>query len=48
MRRYTPINSAIGMVIAMVNVPHGLPFSAFTTTSAHTASRITMMLSTAT
>ena len=31
---------AMGMVAAMVNVPHGLPFSAFTTTSPITASRI--------
>ena len=28
------MNIAIGMVAAIVNVPHGLPFSAFTTTSA--------------
>ena len=33
--------SAIGMVQNTVKVPHGLPFSAFTTTSASTAS--TMM-----
>src|SRR5579862_5165210 len=46
-RKYTPMSSAIGIVIAMVNVPHGLALSAFTTTSAHTASKITMMLITA-
>ncbi len=40
------MNSAIGMVAAMVNVPHGLPFSAFTTTSATTASRMIMIKST--
>ena len=38
------MNSAIGMVAAMVKVPQGLPFSAFTTTSATTASRMTMMM----
>ena len=32
----------------MVKTPHGLSLSAFTTTSASTASRITMMASTAT
>ena len=31
-RRYKPMNTAIGMVAAMVNVPHGLPLSALTTT----------------
>jgi hypothetical protein len=36
------------MVIAIVKVPHGLPFNALTTISAHTPSRITMMLMTAT
>ena len=46
-RKYTPISSAMGIVIAMVNVPHGLALSAFTTTSAQTASKITMMLITA-
>ncbi len=40
------MNSAIGMVAAIVKVPHGLPFSAFTTTSATTASRMIMMSST--
>ena len=34
------------MVAAMVKVPQGLPFSALTTTSATTASRITMISST--
>ena len=38
-----PIRSAIGMVQAMVNMPHGLSRSALTTTSASTASRMTMM-----
>ena len=37
------MNSAIGMVLATAKVPHGLPFSAFTTTRASTASRITQM-----
>ena len=37
------MNSAIGMVLATANVPHGLPLSAPTTTSASTASRITEM-----
>ena len=37
----------MGMVIASVNVPHGDDFSAFTTTSATTASRMTMIASTA-
>ncbi len=36
------------MVAAMVNVPHGLPASAFTTTSATTASSTTMISSTVT
>ena len=39
---------AMGMVAAMVNVPHGLPFSALTTTSAITASRMIMISSTVT
>src|SRR5262249_29439350 len=43
-----PISTAIGMVQAIVNTPHGLSLSAFTTTRASTASRITMMASTAT
>jgi hypothetical protein len=42
-RSQTPISSAIGTVIATVNVPHELCASALTTTSASTASRITMM-----
>ena len=46
-RRYKPINSAIGMVMAMVNTAQGLAFKAFTTISDATASRITMMLITA-
>ena len=37
------MKSAIGMVLATAKVPHGLPFSAFTTTSASTARRITQM-----
>ncbi len=36
------------MVQRMVKIPQGLSFSALTTTSARTASRITMMASTAT
>ena len=40
------MNMAMGMVAAMVNVPQGLPFSALTTTSASTASRIIMISST--
>ena len=40
------MNTAIGMVAAMVNVPQGLPFSALTTTSAITASRMIMISST--
>ena len=40
------MNTAIGIVAAMVNVPHGLPDSAFTTTSATTASRMIMISST--
>ena len=38
----------MGRVHRMVNTPQGLSFSAFTTTSASTASRMTMMASTAT
>jgi hypothetical protein len=38
-----PISIAMGMVQAMVKTPHGLPRSAFTTTSASTASRMIMM-----
>ncbi len=40
------MNTAMGMVAAIVKVPQGLPTSAFTTTSATTASRMTMMIST--
>lgn len=47
-RRYSPMKIAIGMVIAMENTPHGLSASALTTTRASTASRITMITSTAT
>ena len=43
-----PISTAIGMVQVMVNTPHGLSLSAFTTTRASTASRITMIARTAT
>ena len=35
--------SAIGIVIAIVNTPHGLLASAWTTTSARTAKRIIMI-----
>ncbi|SLH01682.1 Uncharacterised protein [Mycobacteroides abscessus subsp. abscessus] len=37
------MNRAMGMVMAMENTPHGLSPSAFTTTSASTASRIIMI-----
>ena len=37
------MNTAIGIVAAMVNVPQGLPRSALTTTSATTASRMIMI-----
>ena len=37
------MNRAIGMVAAMVNVPHGLPFNALTTTSPTTANRTIMI-----
>ncbi len=42
------MNRAIGIVIASENVPHGESARAWTTTSASTASRITMMARTAT
>ena len=42
-RKYIPIRNAIGIVIAIVNVPHGLCFNALTTISAQTASRMTRM-----
>ena len=45
---YQPISIAIGIVAPTVNVPHGLCRSAFTTTSARTAIRITMMKKTPT
>ena len=38
-----PITTAIGIVAAIVNKPHGLSASAFTTTSPSTASKITMI-----
>ena len=41
------MSSAIGIVQAIVNKPHGDALSAFTSTSATTASRMTMMNSTA-
>jgi hypothetical protein len=41
------MNSAMGMVMETVNVPHGLCFMALTTISASTAIRITMMVITA-
>ncbi|MNY49509.1 hypothetical protein D3C86_1849410 [compost metagenome] len=47
-RMYQPIKRAIGMVMAMVKVPQGLVARALTTTRAKTASRITMIMSTAT
>src|ERR1035437_7180513 len=37
------MNSAMGMVAATVKTPHGLSASAFTTTSASTASKMTRM-----
>ena len=42
------MKSAIGIVIEIENTPHGLSASALTTTSASTASRMTMMTSTPT
>ena len=41
----TPITNASGIVAAMVNSPHGLSASAFTTTSPNTARMITMIAS---
>jgi hypothetical protein len=41
------MNRAIGMVIAMENVPHGDLASALTTTSASTPSKMIMMVKTA-
>ena len=41
----TPIVMASGIVMAMVNRPHGLSASALTTTRARTASRIVMIAS---
>ncbi len=40
------MNNAIGMVAAIVNVPHGLPLSALTTTRATTASKTIIISST--
>ena len=40
---HQPISRAIGMVVAIVNSPHGLSRSALTTTSASTASRMIMI-----
>ena len=45
-RKPAPITSAIGIVIAMVKTPQGLFASAWTTTSASTASRMIMIAST--
>jgi hypothetical protein len=42
------MNRAIGMVIAIENVPHGESASAFTTTSASTPRRMIMMTNTET
>ncbi len=42
------MKSAMGMVMAIENTPHGLCASAFTTISASTAIRITMMTRTPT
>src|SRR5436190_19888878 len=47
-RRYSPMSSAIGMVIAIVNAPHGLDFRALTTINAVAPRRMMMMLITAT
>ena len=43
-RRYTPMNSATGIVAATVNVPHGESASAFTTMSASTARMMIMIM----
>ena len=40
---YQPMSMAIGIVMPTVKVPQGLCLRAFTTTSASTAIRITMM-----
>ena len=45
-RMYAPMSMAMGMVAAMVNVPHGLSAKARTTTRPMTASKITMMMNT--
>jgi hypothetical protein len=46
-RMYTPMNNAMGTVMASENEPHGDSASASTTTSASTASRMTMIDKTA-
>ena len=40
---HQPMRNAMGIVVAIVNRPHGLPRSALTTTSASTASRMIMI-----
>ncbi len=45
---YTPMKSAIGIVAATVEVPHGLPNIAFTTTRPSTPIRMIMIASTPT
>lgn len=45
---YTPMNRAMGMVMAMENTPHGLCARALTTMSASTAMMMIMMAMTAT
>ncbi len=47
-RRYTPMNSAMGIVIDTENTPHGLSPSALTTTSARIATMMITMSSDAT
>ena len=44
-RRYTPMNSAIGIVMATENTPHGLSPRALTTTSARIATMMSMISS---
>ena len=46
-RKYSPNSSAIGIVMANVNVAQGEDFNALTITSATTPSKITMIASTA-
>ncbi len=45
LRTYSPMASAIGMVANTEKVAQGLPFIAFTTTSASTAIRMIMIMS---